>query len=304
MRAFSAAILAAVASAVKTKEDYADYMSADGAFDYSSYMNNFGPTYSGTTTSGTGATHGHQHEPVVTEYVPTHGDFYGDYHNDEEHYDDYHYDDHHYDDFEESHHSDDHDHHDDHHDDHHHDVHDDHHYVEPQEEPHYEDAADYVGGDVPTGDFWHQVDEFNEWNEIWDQDSYEHRLEQEAELMVALEALREDLVHLDHDIDDLDDCISHNDEDISENDEGINYNDHEISDNDHEISDQESRIERLQRQCRRNQDELDEDRDFLVLHCQQFAFAKDMVGACADILTCRGTDLAYRSFPAAQASHH
>merc|ERR1712060_97910 len=88
-----------------------------------------------------------------------------------------------------------------------------------------------------------------------------------------------------------DDCISHNDDDISENDGGI-------SDNDHEISDQEHRVERLQRKCRWHQDELDEDRDFLVLHCQQFAFATDMVGACADILTCRGTALPYHSFPA------
>ena len=125
--------------------------------------------------------------------------------------------------------------------------------------------------------------------------------------MVALEALREELVHLDHDIDDLDDCIDHNDSDISENDKYINHNDHEISDNDHEIHDQEDRVEDLQYRCKRAQHELDEDRDFLVLHCQQFAFATDMVGACADILTCRGTDLPYHSFPAhayAEAQHH
>merc|ERR1712060_902564 len=178
--------------------------------------------------------------------------------------------------------------------------HDDHH-----EEYHYDDAgADYHHGDVPTGDFWHQVDEFNEWNVIWDQDHYEHRLEQEAELMVALEALREDLVHLDHDIDDLDDCISHCEHDCSENDECIANNDHGISDNDHEISDQEHRVERLCRKCRKHQRELDEDRDFLVLHCQQFAFAKDMVGACADILTCAGTQLAYRADVFTQEHHH
>ena len=40
---------------------------------------------------------------------------------------------------------------------------------------------------------------------------------------------------------------------------------------------------------------LDEDRDFLVLYCQQYAFSADMVGACADILTCAGTHLAYRA---------
>merc|ERR1712151_498389 len=141
---------------------------------------------------------------------------------------------------------------------------------------------------VPTGDFWHQVDDFDAWETIWDQGSYEARLEQEAELMVALEALREDLVDLDHDIDDLNDCISDNDDHISENDHGIH-------DNDEEISDQEHRVERLQRQCRRAQEAGDEYRDVLILHCQQFAFAPDMVGACADLLTCAGTELSYRA---------
>ena len=178
--------------------------------------------------------------------------------------------------------------------------HDPHYYENPVDDAdyhddHYDESHDPHYGDVPTGDFWHQVDDFDPWEEIWGQEEYEYRLAQEASLMVALEALREDLIHLDHDIDDLDDCISHNDDDISENDLGIAHNDAGISDNDHEISDQEHRIERCQRACRRHQAELDEDRDFLVLHCQQFAFAKDLVGACADILTCRGTDLAYRA---------
>ena len=53
-----------------------------------------------------------------------------------------------------------------------------------------------------------------------------------------------------------------------------------------EIEDQQNRVSRLQRQCRRCQNALDEDRDALVLYCQQFAFASDMVGACADVLTC------------------
>ena len=122
--------------------------------------------------------------------------------------------------------------------------------------------------------------------------------------MVALEALREELVHIDHDIDDLDDCISHNDEDISENDHGIAHNHEEIEDNEHEISDQEHRVERACRACRRLQHELDEERDFLILHCQQFAFAPDMVGACADILTCANTRLAYRADVFDGGQHH
>ena len=151
------------------------------------------------------------------------------------------------------------------------------------------------GSTVPTGNYWDQVDDFNEWDTIWDQYSYEERLHEEADMMVALEALREALVELDSDIDDLEDCISDNDDGIKANDAGIYENDVEIEENDSEISDQEERIERLQRQCRRCQDDLDEDRDVMILYCQQFAFAPDMVGACADILTCSGTKLAYRA---------
>jgi len=99
--------------------------------------------------------------------------------------------------------------------------------------------------DIPTGDYWNQVDEFDAWKEIRDQHDYEERLDTEAELMIALEALREALVQIDADIDDLDDCISHNDDDISENDHGVEHNDHEIHDNDSEISDQESRVKDL-----------------------------------------------------------
>merc|ERR1719361_3129342 len=64
---------------------------------------------------------------------------------------------------------------------------------------------------------------------------------------------------------------------------------------DDEISDQEYRARRLQKKAKRVQYAIDEDRDVLVLFCQQFAFAADMVGACADILTCSGTQLAYRA---------
>jgi len=42
------------------------------------------------------------------------------------------------------------------------------------------------------------------------------------------------------------------------------------------------------------QETLDEDRALLVLYCQQFAFAVDMVGPCADLLTCLDTELDYK----------
>ena len=37
-------------------------------------------------------------------------------------------------------------------------------------------SDDYNYGNVPKGEFWDKVDDFNEWDTIWDQYSYEERL--------------------------------------------------------------------------------------------------------------------------------
>ena len=113
--------------------------------------------------------------------------------------------------------------------------------------------------------------------------------------MVSLEALREGLVDLDYEIDDLYDCISDNDSEIEINQHGIEHNDEGIEENEEEIDDQRRRISRAQKKCRRCQAANDEDRDFLIMYCQQFAFSPDMVGACADILVCKDTRLGYRA---------
>ena len=160
-------------------------------------------------------------------------------------------------------------------------------------------------GQVPTGNFWEQVDDFDEWKTIRDQDEYESRLDTEASLMIALEALREALTRLDMDIDELDYGISQNESDIEDNDREIEQCFRDTNENIDEISDQFRQVDRLQRQCRRCQNDIDENRDLLILYCQQFAFAPDMVGACADILTCAGTELDYRwdSWTGAGHSH-
>ena len=169
--------------------------------------------------------------------------------------------------------------------------------VEHYHDAHHDEPEFY--SNVPVGDFWRQVDEFDEWEEIWGQPDYEERLEQEATLMVALEAMRDALVDLDHDIDNLEDCVSSNDDGIADNHYDIHNNNYRvgISKNDDEMHDQEYRIHHLQDLCRECDKTLREDREFLVLHCQQFAFADAMVGACADILTCRDTELHYKADP-------
>ena len=37
-------------------------------------------------------------------------------------------------------------------------------------------VGDYSAGSVPTGDYWNQVDDFDAWKEIYNQEDYEQRL--------------------------------------------------------------------------------------------------------------------------------
>ena len=109
--------------------------------------------------------------------------------------------------------------------------------------------------------------------------------------MVSLEALRESLIKLEYDTNDLIDChetFTHNYGHILDNLWDGHQPWHE------EFFIQKKRLDRIQKQCRYSQHVLDQDRDFLELFCQQFAFAADMVGPCADILTCRDKELDYR----------
>ena len=102
-----------------------------------------------------------------------------------------------------------------------------------------------VSGAVPSGAFWDSVDDFNMWDVDMTQEGYENRINTEASMIVALEALREAMVSLDYDIENLEDCISDNDSGISDNDAGIAMNDSGIDDNDEEIDDQQYRVKRL-----------------------------------------------------------
>ena len=99
---------------------------------------------------------------------------------------------------------------------------------------HYDDVS---YGNVPHGGFWSQVDAFNPWNPIFDQDDYEHRIETEAEMMVSLEAIREGLADLDYEIDHLEDCIT-------ENVAGIDHNHYDIHDNSKDIDWNNSEIDK------------------------------------------------------------
>ena len=71
-------------------------------------------------------------------------------------------------------------------------------------------AADYskeYGEVLPGPDFNKQVYNFNENKEIWDQNDYEERVKAEAEILVALEAMKESVMYLGYDIQGLGDGI-------------------------------------------------------------------------------------------------
>ena len=67
------------------------------------------------------------------------------------------------------------------------------HYREP-------DYSQPYGEKLPGADFNKQVYQFREDKMIWDQNDYEERTKQEAELLVALEALKSSTSYLSYDI--------------------------------------------------------------------------------------------------------
>jgi len=100
-----------------------------------------------------------------------------------------------------------------------------------------------------AGHFEGKVDEFNPSDEIWNQSDYEERLETEAELMVALEAIRAALVVLDTDIIELESCIEKGADHIGENYEHITFNDGSMEINTVEVTRQQTQLKSLQDKC-------------------------------------------------------
>ena len=74
-------------------------------------------------------------------------------------------------------------------------------YVEPDYSKKYDET-------LPGADFNRQVYEFNTDKGIWDQNDYTERVKVEAEMLVALEALKENTMYLGYDIQELQDHIA------------------------------------------------------------------------------------------------
>ena len=97
----------------------------------------------------------------------------------------------------------------------------------------------------PPADFNQAVHEFDFCENVIVQSDYEDYINEAANILIALEAFRQEIVRLTHDVEDLEECIHNNDWHIEHNDSDIDDNDREIYDNDGEIKEQQWRVKRL-----------------------------------------------------------
>ena len=122
---------------------------------------------------------------------------------------------------------------------------------------------------------------------MFDQQTYEVRIDAEADLMIALEALKNEVKELRSSLLSLDAAIYHNSNELSANIVGLTENNSVIYENSAGIDGTIERVHRMQDDCRQNDWAIHENRMTLTLYCQQFAFSHEMVYACANLLSCR-----------------
>jgi len=152
--------------------------------------------------------------------------------------------------------------------------------------------TEWSNGRLPGPDFNKQCYEFDTCGQIWDQDSYEYRVEVEAKLLVGIEALKESIQMLKSN-------MALSEQNIMDNNMSIRMNQRMIYANMDDIITSipisQARVGVLQGRALSAQVALEEDLTALVLYCQQFAWAPEMVAPCAEILICSGRELPYRT---------
>ena len=100
----------------------------------------------------------------------------------------------------------------------------------------------------PPADFGQAVHDFDFCENVIVQSDYEDYINEAANILIALEAFRQEITRLTEDVEDLEECIEHNDWMIHENREAISdHNDEDLDDNGEEIRDQQYRLKRLQK---------------------------------------------------------
>ena len=154
--------------------------------------------------------------------------------------------------------------------------------------------ADYKNpyeGFLPSADFNKAVYNFDENKAVFDQKTYEARVRAEAELMIALESLKESVRHLDVDFRTVKEVTQVQKGSIIANmkeaEDRIERLRNEFTNNVH-------RLDGLFGECHLTQKDLDQAKKALVLYCQQFAFDHDMVKPCSRLLDGHQSLLSYK----------
>ena len=132
-------------------------------------------------------------------------------------------------------------------------------------------------GPFPSADFNRKVYHFEEKDNIFDQKEYEARLQAEADLMIALEALKQTIVFLRKEVDTLREGLVQERDFLSNT---VSTSKTQLEAIVKDLTFFMAKRDMLDDECAYMQHELDDNRDALTLYCQQFAFAPDLVGPC------------------------
>ena len=156
-----------------------------------------------------------------------------------------------------------------------------------------------------TSSYGPKVAAFDSQKAVFDQQTYEIRIDAEADIMVTLEAVKQMVGELQVDLAWLQDKIAHTLHVTELNSAKIAANNVSISGNVNWVDDEYSRTHALMDECRHSDVALYENRNALALYCQQFAFAPEMVGPCRELLSCTDRQLHFKyAFGSVPVPHH
>ena len=142
-----------------------------------------------------------------------------------------------------------------------------------------------------SSEFNKRVFSFEEDDNVFNQKTYEGRIEAEAKLMIALEAFKSTIV-----------ILSSNIEKLQKGSDAIRKKVLRSSDEIRDMASQlqidhnyfNQRRDQLLDECALTQHELDDKTDAMILYCQQFAYSPDMARPCVKILDCRQKQLSFK----------
>ena len=150
-------------------------------------------------------------------------------------------------------------------------------------------------GGPPSPNFNKKVYHFEEKENIFDQKDYEERVRSEADLMIALEALKQSIVYSRDDVNNLRAKILSERSKFQTIGQATTLQMQDLAQNLQHFS---VKRDKLFNEAAYSQHELDDNMEALVLYCHQFAFAPKMIGPCAKLLSCGDKELHYNyTFP-------